>query len=72
MLTQVLVAVGGKDVRSILFNCLRRIMTHDVAEIISLSGKALPGYGSKHPFLQIELCKVLFVHKVQRMGILRH
>ncbi|KAG8180945.1 hypothetical protein JTE90_024695 [Oedothorax gibbosus] len=35
-------------------------MTDDVAEMISLSGKALPGYGSKHPFLQMELCKVLF------------
>lgn len=51
--------IGGKNVRSLTTNILRRIILDDVAELYSLTGKQMKN-SSKKSFMSTETYKLIF------------
>ncbi|CAL1270302.1 unnamed protein product [Larinioides sclopetarius] len=60
MLIKVLVSVGGKDVRSLVHNMLRRILQDEVAELYSLTGRTVLKNSSKKPFIGTDVSRLIF------------
>ncbi|XP_054707786.1 uncharacterized protein LOC129217500 [Uloborus diversus] len=60
LIVKVLISVGGRDMRSHINNMLRRILSDEVAEQYSISGKSLVKNMSKKPFLATEIAKSIF------------
>ncbi|XP_046402610.1 uncharacterized protein LOC124168432 [Ischnura elegans] len=58
-LMQCLVAVGGKNERALLQNILRCLISDDVAELYSLTGKPLKN-SAKKSFYSTSVCPVIF------------
>ena len=57
---KVLISVGGKDMRCHIYNMLRRILSDDVAEIYTLSGKSTFKSAIKKAFITTEVSKSIF------------
>ncbi|CAL1278167.1 unnamed protein product, partial [Larinioides sclopetarius] len=60
MLIKVLVSVGGKDVRSLVHNMLRRILQDEVAELYSLTGRTVLKNSSKKTIYRYRCIEVDF------------
>lgn len=54
-----LAGIGGKNVKSLTTNILRRLLEDDVAEFYSLTGKQMKN-SNKKSFLNTEMCKLIF------------
>ncbi|GBN38581.1 hypothetical protein AVEN_107682-1, partial [Araneus ventricosus] len=60
LLIKVLVSVGGKDMRCHIHNMLRRVLSDEVAELYTISGKSTIKDVIKKPFLATEFLKSIF------------
>ncbi|XP_061710576.1 uncharacterized protein LOC133520216 [Cydia pomonella] len=54
-----LAGIGGRNIRSLTTNMLKRILQDEVAELYSLTGKQMKNCNKK-PFLKTETCKIIF------------
>ncbi|XP_073956617.1 uncharacterized protein isoform X2 [Choristoneura fumiferana] len=54
-----LAGIGGRNIRSLTTNILRRILQDEVAELYSLTGKQMKN-SNKKTFLKTETCKIIF------------
>lgn len=52
-------SIGGRNVRSMTTNILRRILLDEVAELYSLTGKQMKN-STKKSFLRTETCQLIF------------
>ncbi|XP_061711516.1 uncharacterized protein LOC133520847 [Cydia pomonella] len=53
-----LAGIGGRNIRSLTTNMLKRILQDEVAELYSLTGKQMKN-SNKKPFLKTETCKII-------------
>lgn len=60
LLVKVLISVGGMDMRCHIHNMLRRLLTDEVADLYTLSGKSTLKMSIKKPFLSTEVSKSIF------------
>lgn len=54
-----LAGIGGKNMKTIITNMLRRIILDNVAELYSLTGKKMKN-SSKKSFIDTETYKIIF------------
>lgn len=52
-------SAGGRDVKALAANCLRRVIRDEVGETFSLTGKQIKAGLPKQPFEKTEVYKLL-------------
>ncbi|KAK4886282.1 hypothetical protein RN001_002553 [Aquatica leii] len=59
-LTKILLSVGGKDVKAFIANILRKLISDDLAQLYSLTGKLVKNGGAKKSFEKTETFRFIY------------
>ncbi|KAK4887069.1 hypothetical protein RN001_003340 [Aquatica leii] len=75
-LTKILLSVGGKDVKAFIANILRKLISDDLAQLYSLTGKLVKNGGAKKSFEKTETFRFIYdisikAHKDAKESVIR-